>query len=113
MSTGLSHKSSVSGLNGGFKQNEIAVARDEIGAHGIVAFAFADALANENADVARQRRLGIVDQLVLTDEAAQFARERAARVSSAGSFITSSGCTASAGPAREARSGKEEEKLCS
>ena len=34
-------------------------------------------LSNEDADVARQRGVGIVDRLVLADQAAQFLRQRA------------------------------------
>src|SRR5271165_3648617 len=59
------------------EEDEIAVARDEIGAYRVVAFALLDAASNEDTDVARERRVGIVDRLVLADQAAQLGREHA------------------------------------
>ena len=73
--TGASHRMSVFHANGGFKQHELAVARDDEVAHRFVAVAGRQALAHEKPEIARQRRVRIVDRLVLADEASEARRE--------------------------------------
>ena len=57
------------------QQHELAVARHQEIDHLRVAVAGRDPLAHQQPQVARQRRLGIVDRLVLAHHAAQFARQ--------------------------------------
>ena len=57
------------------EQHELAVARDQEIEHLAVAVAGLQPLAHQEPQVARQRRIGIVDRLVLADHAAQFARQ--------------------------------------
>ncbi len=57
------------------QQHELAVAGDHEGAHVAVAVAGDQALAHEHAQVAGEGRVGIVDRLVLADEAAQARRD--------------------------------------
>ena len=56
---------------GGAEQDEIPVARDEVVANPVVAVAGLQALSDQETQVARQRRVGIVDGLVLAHQAAQ------------------------------------------
>jgi len=48
------------------EQHELAVARDQVFAHLRVAVARLEPLAHQNAQVAGERRVGIVDRLILT-----------------------------------------------
>ena len=59
----------------GFEQDELAVARDQEIDHLAVTVSGRDPLAHQQPQVARQRRIGIVDRLVLAHHAAQFARQ--------------------------------------
>ena len=59
------------------EQHELAVARDEEVDHLAVAVARGQALAHQHAQILRQRRIGVVDRLVLADHAAQLLRQRA------------------------------------
>ena len=72
-SGGTSQSSMVCALEARLQQHELAIARDQEIDHLRVAVTGRDALAHQKAQVARQRRLGIVDRLVLADHAAQFA----------------------------------------
>ena len=65
------------GIEGRPQQDEVAVAgHDEIN-HRLVAVSRLQALAHQNPQIAGQRRVGIVDRLVLADQTAQPARDRA------------------------------------
>ena len=57
------------------QQHELAIARHQEIDHLAVAVAGRDPLAHQEPQVARQRRIGIVDRLVLAHHAAQFARQ--------------------------------------
>ena len=57
------------------QQHELAVARDEEARHISVAVAGDEAFAHEQPQVAGERRIGIIDRLVLADEAAQVCRQ--------------------------------------
>ena len=59
------------------EQHEFAITRDQEVDHLVIAVALLQALAHQNAQILRQRRVGIIDRLVLTDHAAQFFRQRA------------------------------------
>ena len=60
----------------GLQQNEFAIARHHVIDHLAVAVAGLEPLAHQQAQIARQRRLGIVDRLILADHAAQVVRDR-------------------------------------
>ena len=60
-----------------FEQHEFAVAGDQEVEHLGVAVAGLEPLAHQHPQVVRQRRVGIVDRLVLADHAAQFLGQRA------------------------------------
>ena len=74
-SSGASHNSSVCAIERRPQQHELAVAvLDEL-RHLAVAVARLQALAHEQAQIARERRVAVVDRLVLADEAAQAGRD--------------------------------------
>jgi hypothetical protein len=56
------------------QEDELAVALHDVVAHLGIVVAGIDALAHEDAQVLGERRVGIVDRLVLADEAAQIGR---------------------------------------
>src|SRR5215218_3940414 len=58
-----------------FEQHELAVARHQEIDHLPIAVARGDPLAHQQPQIARQRRIGIVDRLVLAHHAAQLTRE--------------------------------------
>ena len=74
-----SQRRAVSSWNGGFQQNEVAVAGDEIGPDRGVRLALGDPSADQEADVAGQRGVGVVHRLVLAHHAAQIRRRAPGR----------------------------------
>ena len=108
---GSPHSSSVCHSKRRLEQHELAVARDQKIEHLPVAVAGVQPLAHQQAQVVRERRVGIVDRLVLADHAAQFAATDArARASSAGSVSISSGCTAKARRGASSATSKRDER---
>ena len=59
------------------EQDEFAIAGDEKIDHLRIAVAGFDPLPHQNAQIVGERRLRLVDQFVLTDQAAQFLGDRA------------------------------------
>src|SRR5262249_26041810 len=59
------------------QQHKLAVTRDQKIDHLLVALARLQSFTHEDAQVARERCVGIIDRLVLADHAAQLLRERA------------------------------------
>ena len=75
MAAGPSHNSAVCKREPRLEQDELAVARDQKIDHALVAVAGLQSLAHEDAQIARERRVRIVDRLVLADHAAQLLGE--------------------------------------
>ena len=75
--SGVAHSSSVSSSKRRAQQHELAIARDDEIEHGVVAVTGHETLAHDEAQVLGERRVGIVDRLVLADEAAQLGRQAA------------------------------------
>ena len=73
-------KERVAGRKGRPEQNELAIAIDHIGDHLVVGVAGDETVADQDAQIARQLGVGIIDRLVLTDHAAQAGRDIACAV---------------------------------
>ena len=65
------------GIQLGAQENEFAISRLNESQHRRIAVAGGQALTYQDAQISGQRRVGIVDRLVLAHEAAQLLRQRA------------------------------------
>ena len=95
------------GLEGRLQQHEVAIALHHEGHDLVVALAGDQALAHQDAEVAGQRRVGLVDRLVLAHQATQLPPDGAGARLQGGIVQHLAGLDRRARPGRQARQGDE------